>query len=118
MQMTGQCALTLFAESDRRFFLTEVDAALQFAPTDGAVKAMTPKQHGQMVEFKRNADERSSLRSIADTVSMSTPPKLRRACPSVCMGERLRTSRLPVRRSNAQPGAATELSHGTTSMPR
>ena len=56
-QMMGQSALTLFAQSQDQFFVTEVDATLEFAPASGAVTTMTLTQEGHRVVFKRGADQ-------------------------------------------------------------
>lgn len=52
-QLTGQSALEIYPESGSRFFLTVVDAALEFAPAEGAVTHVTLHQGGQAMVFKR-----------------------------------------------------------------
>ena len=54
-QLASQPAFTLHAESVRRFFLTEVDAALEFAAGDGPAATVTLHQGPEPVEFKRAA---------------------------------------------------------------
>lgn len=53
-QMTGQPALDIFAESAHTFFLTVVDASLQFAPLDGIATTVTLSQNGMETVFKRS----------------------------------------------------------------
>jgi CubicO group peptidase (beta-lactamase class C family) len=52
-QLTGQSALEIYPESGSRFFLTVVDAALEFAPAEGSVTQVTLYQGGQAMVFKR-----------------------------------------------------------------
>ena len=52
-QLGGQQALQLHAETASKFFVTEVDATLEFAPAEGEPKTLTLHQAGQAIEFKR-----------------------------------------------------------------
>lgn len=52
-QLDGQPAFELFAESPAKFFLKVVKASLEFAPGDGPARAVTLRQGGQTLEFKR-----------------------------------------------------------------
>lgn len=52
-KLGGQPALQIHAESASKFFLTEVDAALEFAPAEGPAQTLTLRQGGQTIEFKR-----------------------------------------------------------------
>jgi D-alanyl-D-alanine carboxypeptidase len=52
-QLDGQPAFDLFAETPDRFFLTVVDATLEFAPDTGASSGLTLKQGPAVIEFKR-----------------------------------------------------------------
>lgn len=52
-QLTGQPAFELYAESATKFFLTVVDATLDFAPAEGAATRVTLKQGGQEIVFER-----------------------------------------------------------------
>jgi D-alanyl-D-alanine carboxypeptidase len=54
-KLGGQPALQIHAESASKFFLTEVDAALEFAPAEGEAQTLTLHQGGQMIEFTRQA---------------------------------------------------------------
>jgi D-alanyl-D-alanine carboxypeptidase len=54
-RLGGQPALQIHAESASRFFLTEVDAALEFAPAEGQAQTLTLHQGGQVIEFKRGS---------------------------------------------------------------
>lgn len=56
-QLTGQPAFDLFAESPNRYFLTAVDATLDFAPAEGKVSGVILHQGGADIEFKRVADD-------------------------------------------------------------
>ena len=53
VQLSGQPAFDLFAENADHFFLTVVDATLDFASGDPA-PALTLKQGGAVIEFKRD----------------------------------------------------------------
>jgi len=53
VQLDGQPAFDLFAESPSRFFLTVVDARLEFAPETGTPSQLTLHQGGQVIEFQR-----------------------------------------------------------------
>lgn len=53
-QLTGQPAFEIYAESATSFFLTVVDATLEFAPAEGAATQVTLKQGGQEMVFKRS----------------------------------------------------------------
>lgn len=52
-QLTGQPAFEIYAESATKFFLTVVDATLDFAPAEGAAAQVTLKQGGQEMVFER-----------------------------------------------------------------
>lgn len=52
-QLTGQPAFEIYAESATTFFLTVVDASLDFAPAEGAATQVTLKQGGQEMVFQR-----------------------------------------------------------------
>ena len=62
IQMTGQSALEIFAESEKRFFLTTVDAQIEFGfNEDGSVKGMVLFQNGRVVPGRRMEDLKLSL---------------------------------------------------------
>lgn len=52
-QLTGQPAFEIYAESATTFFLTVVDATLEFAPVEGEVTRVTLRQGGQVMVFER-----------------------------------------------------------------
>ncbi len=52
-QLDGQPAFDLFAETPSKFFLTVVDATLEFAPEAGATTGVTLHQGPAVIEFKR-----------------------------------------------------------------
>jgi D-alanyl-D-alanine carboxypeptidase len=52
-QLDGQPAFEVFAESPNRFFLTVVDATMDFAPESGQATAITLRQGPAVVEFTR-----------------------------------------------------------------
>ncbi len=52
-QLDDQPAFDLFAETPNRFFLTVVDATLDFAPESGEAKAITLRQGTAVIEFTR-----------------------------------------------------------------
>ena len=52
-QMAGQPAMDVFAESPYNFFLTVVDATLEFATGDTSSPAVSLRQGGQAIEFQR-----------------------------------------------------------------
>jgi hypothetical protein len=52
-QLDGQPAFELFAESPSRFFLTVVDATLDFAPESGEATGITLRQGPAVIEFTR-----------------------------------------------------------------
>lgn len=52
-QMEGQPALELYAETPNRYFLTVVDATLDFAPDAGPVTGVILHQGEAVIEFKR-----------------------------------------------------------------
>ncbi|MEO5629754.1 MAG: serine hydrolase [Thermomonas sp.] len=52
-QLAGQPAFEIFAESPSRFFLTVVDATLEFSPDAGRAETVTLDQGGQQISFKR-----------------------------------------------------------------
>ena len=52
-QMAGQPAIDVFAESPYNFFLTVVDATLEFATGDTSSPAVSLRQGGQAIEFQR-----------------------------------------------------------------
>lgn len=53
VQLTGQPAFEIFAESPSRFFLTVVDATLVFAPDEGTPRTVTLHQGGAVIEYVR-----------------------------------------------------------------
>ena len=55
-QLSGQPAFEIFAESATRFFLTVVDATLEFAAGNTSPAWVTLHQAGQATEFKRMPD--------------------------------------------------------------
>ncbi|MCB1613867.1 MAG: hypothetical protein KDI60_19235, partial [Xanthomonadales bacterium] len=55
VQLSGQPAFDLFAASPDQFFLTVVDATLEFAAGDPA-PSLTLKQGGAVIEFTRKAE--------------------------------------------------------------
>ena len=55
-QLGAQPVVELFAESPNRFFLTIVDATLEFAPAEGAPQSLTLYQGPATIEFKRDAE--------------------------------------------------------------
>ncbi|NDK38911.1 DUF3471 domain-containing protein [Pseudoxanthomonas gei] len=52
-QLTGQPPFELFAESQTKFFLKVVEASLEFTPGSEPAAAVTLRQGGQLIEFKR-----------------------------------------------------------------
>lgn len=52
-QLDGQPAFELFAETPSRFFLTVVDATLDFAPESGEATGITLRQGPAVIEFTR-----------------------------------------------------------------
>jgi hypothetical protein len=52
-QMEGQPAFELHAETPNRYFLTVVDATLEFAPEAGAITGVTLHQGEAVIAFKR-----------------------------------------------------------------
>jgi CubicO group peptidase (beta-lactamase class C family) len=52
-QLTGQQALEIYPESGTRFFLTVIDATLEFAPAEGPAMQVTLRQSGREMPFKR-----------------------------------------------------------------
>lgn len=52
-RVAGQRAFELRAESANRFFVTEIDATLDFSPTDGAPAHLTVHQGAETVELTR-----------------------------------------------------------------
>lgn len=52
-QLSGQPAFEIFAESPSKFFLKVVEATLEFAPEDGSAQAVTLRQGGAVMEFRR-----------------------------------------------------------------
>lgn len=52
-QLTGQPVMEIHAESETRFFLTVVDAALEFSPAEGLATEVTLRQGGQEMVFTR-----------------------------------------------------------------
>jgi len=52
-QLTGQPAFEIFAESPSKFFLTVVDATLEFAPDTGEPQTVTLHQAGRRMPFER-----------------------------------------------------------------
>lgn len=56
VQLAGQPAFDIFAESPTRFFLKVVEASLDFAPGDAPAASVTLHQSGHELEFKRDAD--------------------------------------------------------------
>ncbi|MCU0755240.1 MAG: serine hydrolase [Xanthomonadales bacterium] len=52
-QITGQPAFEIHPESATRFFLTVIDATLEFAPAEGAATQVTLKQGGREMVFQR-----------------------------------------------------------------
>lgn len=52
-QLANQPAVELFAEAPNKFFLTVVDATLEFAGVKGNAPSVTLHQGGQVIEFKR-----------------------------------------------------------------
>lgn len=55
-QLDGQPAFDLFAETPNRFFLTVVEASLDFAPEAGEATAITLRQGPAVIEFTRAAE--------------------------------------------------------------
>jgi D-alanyl-D-alanine carboxypeptidase len=53
MQLAGQPAFELFAESPTKFFLKVVEASLELAPGDAPATSVSLRQGGQTLEFKR-----------------------------------------------------------------
>ncbi|MBX3726226.1 MAG: serine hydrolase [Xanthomonadales bacterium] len=56
VQVPGQPAFQLHAESASRLFITEVDAAFEFAPATGAVETATLMQGSARIEARRRSD--------------------------------------------------------------
>ncbi|MDZ3822350.1 MAG: serine hydrolase domain-containing protein [Pseudoxanthomonas sp.] len=56
VQVPGQPAFELKAESPSRLFITEVDAAFEFAPATGEVETATLVQGSARIEARRKAD--------------------------------------------------------------
>lgn len=52
-QLTGQPVFEIYAESATKFFLTVVDATLEFAPVEGATTQVTLRQAGREMVFER-----------------------------------------------------------------
>lgn len=53
VQLTGQPAFELFAESPSTFFLKVVDATLEFSPAEGTPENVTLRQGGAVIEYAR-----------------------------------------------------------------
>lgn len=53
VQLSGQPAFEIFAESTSRFFLKVVDATLEFAPEEGTPQTVTLRQGGAVIEYRR-----------------------------------------------------------------
>lgn len=53
VQLSGQPAFDLFAESADRFYLTVVDATLEFSPGPSTAQTLTLRQGGAEIEFTR-----------------------------------------------------------------
>lgn len=53
VQLTGQPTLEIYPESATKFFLTVVDATLEFAPDEGTATRVTLRQGGQVLVFER-----------------------------------------------------------------
>jgi len=53
IQLTGQPAVEVFAESARVFYPTVVEATLEFAPEEGQARSLLLKQGGAMIPFAR-----------------------------------------------------------------
>jgi D-alanyl-D-alanine carboxypeptidase len=56
VQLTGQPAFEIFAESSSKFFLTVVDATLVFAPDEGTPETVTLHQGGAVIEYARKPE--------------------------------------------------------------
>ncbi|HEY4126051.1 MAG TPA: serine hydrolase domain-containing protein [Rhizomicrobium sp.] len=55
LELVGQdnSAATLLAESPRKFFAAEVDAAVEFTPAEGKAQSLTVHQSGENIVFQR-----------------------------------------------------------------
>lgn len=53
VQLTGQPAFEIFAESPSKFFLKVVDATLEFAPAEGVPETVTLRQGGATLVYER-----------------------------------------------------------------
>lgn len=52
-QLDGQPAFDLFAETADHYFLTVVDATLEFSPSDAPTQSLTLRQNGASIKFAR-----------------------------------------------------------------